>query len=328
MKNSNSEIFVYPDNQYSLFSAKIKEFLAADKAPDALNLLKANVHFSDRVSDRLDYALLSCQILLNIGRYELCKTEAERILELDPTNHEASHYIQLVSTATQAPDLEPFRGQSRSYATSIPQPFLGRLQDSVHHYKYRGIQMVKSPFDMALYTLMIWNLKPATIIEIGSKEGGSALWMADLVRSYKLQAKIYSIDLIRVASVEDQLITFLEGNGRCLHELLSPSLLEELPRPWLIIEDADHSETTSRAVLDFFDQWLDQNDIIVIEDGIMSDLYPSAFPSHSSGPHLALKSFLKQSGNRYEVDSYYCDFFGYNTTWSTNGVLKKLVPRS
>jgi cephalosporin hydroxylase len=208
----------------------------------------------------------------------------------------------------------------------MPQPFLGRLQDAVHHYRYKGIQMVKSPFDIALYPLMIWDLKPRTIIEIGSKEGGSAIWLADQVRNFDLEAQIVSIDLLRVDTVQDPRVTFLQGNGRHLDEVMTPHFLSSLPHPWLVIEDADHAEPTSYAVLQFFHPWLNKGDIIVVEDGIMSDLYPDAFPKCSSGPHQALKRFLAEAGSAYVIESRYCDFFGYNVTWSSNGILRRTSP--
>ena len=37
---------------------------------------------------------------------------------------------------------------------------------------------------MAMYQMLLWELKPKTIIEIGSGTGGSAVWMADLMKSY------------------------------------------------------------------------------------------------------------------------------------------------
>jgi cephalosporin hydroxylase len=40
-------------------------------------------------------------------------------------------------------------------------------------YTYRGVPMLKNPFDLALYLLLLWRLKPRTVIEIGSKSGGS-----------------------------------------------------------------------------------------------------------------------------------------------------------
>lgn len=307
-------------NEMSFFD-QIVAYLDRDEAPAAFELLESNQHLL--VSD--DLRLLYCDVLIKIGRYEKAQDQACRILEADPNNSSALHFLQLVSSATLTPASGSSEPSSRNYATSIPQPFLGRLQDAVHHYRYKGVQMVKSPFDIALYPLIIWDLKPRTIIEIGSKEGGSALWLADQTRSFGLATRILSIDLLRVESVQDPLITFSKGNGRSLEAVLTDQVLCSLPHPWLVIEDADHSYQTSYAVLKFFDSWLTTNDIIVVEDGIMSDLYPSTFPESTSGPHIALKKFLEERPSDYAIIADYCDFFGYNVTWSTNGILRRLT---
>jgi hypothetical protein len=76
--------------------------------------------------------------------------------------------------------------------------------------------MVKSPFELALDPLLLWNLKPRTILEIGSKEGGSALWFADMATMLGIDAHVVSIDLLRVAGIKHDGITFLGGDGRNL----------------------------------------------------------------------------------------------------------------
>ena len=46
-----------------------------------------------------------------------------------------------------------------------------------HHNTSAGATspMLKNPFDLALYLLLLRRLKPRTVIEIGSKSGGSGL---------------------------------------------------------------------------------------------------------------------------------------------------------
>src|SRR5262245_7785453 len=44
---------------------------------------------------------------------------------------------------------------------------------------YKGLMNLKNPFDLALYTRLIWELQPRTIFEFGSLQGGSGLWLAD-----------------------------------------------------------------------------------------------------------------------------------------------------
>jgi cephalosporin hydroxylase len=183
--------------------------------------------------------------------------------------------------------------------------------------------MVKSPFELALYPLLLWDLKPRTILEVGSKEGGSALWLADTVGTFGMDSHVVSIDLLPVVGIEHERITFLRGDGRNLGATLSEDFLAGLPHPWLVIEDADHIEATSKAVLEFFDPHLEVGDYIVIEDGILSSLFPETYPGCSSGPHQALKRFLADNGDRYQIDAKYCDFYGHNVTWATNGFLRK-----
>ena len=78
-------------------------------------------------------------------------------------------------------------------------------------------------------------------------------------------------------------------------------------------------------MLEFFHPHLDTGEYIVVEDGIISDLGNDA--ACNSGPHRALKEFLAAQQKSYEVDGAYCDFFGYNLTWNSNGYLKKVSPR-
>ena len=310
-----------PENLDAL-EKQIRLLLAENRAPDAHGLLQASRHLYQSPL----FKLLECLTHWRIGRFELCRRLAEEILEADPGQPEARELLDLVRPVTEAPwqDERPRAGQQiRSYASEIPKAFLDRLQGSVHHYTYKGVQMVKSPFELALYPLLLWNLKPRTILEIGSKEGGSALWFADMATMLGIDAHVVSIDLLRVAGIKHDGITFLGGDGRNLGGTLPDEFLAGLPHPWLVVEDADHLEVTSTAVLEFFDPWLQVDDYIVIEDGILSSLFPETYPGCSSGPHQAVKRFLSANGDRYRIDAMYCDFFGHNVTWASNGFLRK-----
>ena len=145
--------------------------------------------------------------------------------------------------------------------------------------------------------------------------------MSDLLKNYGIDGHIYSIDVVPVSSFQRPNITFMEGNGRMLERTLSPEFLENLPRPWLVIEDADHMYPTTLAVLKFFHPYILPDEYIVVEDGIISDLGGDS--ECNSGPHRALKEFLANHENEYLVDARYCDFFGNNVTWNTNGCLRK-----
>jgi cephalosporin hydroxylase len=262
--------------------------------------------------------------LERVGRHAEANLVYEQALKLDPQHAGAQERHTCLTKALTLPVTRRIPFTERSWHTSLPFEPLSRLQNSLHNHQYRGVEMLKNPFDMALYPRLIWELKPRTIFEVGSKSGGSALWMGDLLNTFGIDGHILSLDIVRVDQVSHPRVSFMEGNGRVLGEVLDPERLKSLPRPWLVIEDADHEYETSIEVLKFFHPWLQPGEYIVVEDGIISDL--SQVPDCNSGPHRALKEFLPAHPEEYEIDSAYCDFFGYNVTWCTNGWLRKTTP--
>jgi cephalosporin hydroxylase/predicted SAM-dependent methyltransferase len=259
-----------------------------------------------------------------VARYEEALEAAQKELEHNPNHVEAQQQVAFLTKALIKPKKVKIPNEQRTWNTALPHDLMMSIQNSLHNYSYRGVPIQKNPFDFAIYPFLIWKLKPQTIIEIGSKSGGSALWFGDLLNNFAIEGHVYSVDIVKVTKYSHSNVTFMEGDGQNLQETFSSDFLKKLPRPLLVIEDADHSYQTSKAVLDFFHPYLEQNEYIVIEDGIISDIVQDK--SYSSGPHQALKAFLAEYNNEYEIDSEYCDFFAYNLTWATNGYLKKLTP--
>ncbi|MEG4418841.1 CmcI family methyltransferase [Microcoleus sp. LAD1_D5] len=261
--------------------------------------------------------------LSHAGRYQEALAAAKAELAIDPTHRQAQVQVEnLTMTLLQI----KIPTQQRSWNTTLPREHMLLIQNATLNYSYRGVPMLKNPFDFTLYPLLFWNLKPLTIIEIGSKHGGSALWFGDMLNNFGIDGHIYSIDIFKVTSVQHPRVTYMEGNGRALQQILTPDFINSLPRPLLVIEDADHTYETSKHVLEFFHSYLKPEEYIVIEDGIISDLVQDA--SYNSGPHKALKKFLSEHEDEYKIDSSYCDYFGYNMTWCTNGFLKKIKASS
>jgi len=206
-------------------------------------------------------------------------------------------------------------------ATALTKPLLDSIQRGSLRYTYRGVPTIKNPFDWALYPMLLWDTRPATIIEVGSNRGGSALWMADLMRSFGTPCQIHSIDIKPVTDLRIESVTFHGGDARHLEQTLLPEIMLRLPRPLLVIEDSDHQRQTTLAVLRFFDQWLAPGEYIVIEDGIVTAMGDAAM--YDGGPHAAIMQFLSERPRRFEIDSRYCDWFGLNVTWNVNGFLRR-----
>jgi len=294
--------------------------MSATSPAEALRRAEDAIHQTGETPDLLEARL---RALYELGRFETAIGLARRILELHPDRPLAAEYLGWLTENMAPPRLGPSAAAERSYETELPRSVLLRIQQAVHHYRYRGLQLVKNPLDLALYSLLFEEVRPRTVIEIGSKAGGSAVWFADLLLRLGIDAHVHSFDVFPVADVTHPNVTFYQGDGRRLHEAIDEVFVNGLARPLLVVEDADHAYETTSAVLAWCQLWLRQGEYVVIEDGNLSDLYPELYPDHTSGPHRAIREFLAQHGDEYEIDAGLCDFFGYNATSCSNGFLRR-----
>ena len=212
----------------------------------------------------------------------------------------------------------------RRVESDIPRSALSSIQKGTLNYRYKGVPCWKNPFDLALYQQLLWKLKPRTIVEVGSAHGGSALWYADMLKSYSIDGHIYSVDINQVKGIENEDITFLKGDAMRLNEMLTADLMNTIPRPLLVIEDAAHTFEMTSAVLEYFHPYLQPGEYIVVEDGIVNDMVEPVYQVYENGPNRAIFSFLESTSGFYEIDTSYCDFYGHNFTYCTNGYLRRL----
>lgn len=206
--------------------------------------------------------------------------------------------------------------------SDIDYDLLMKIQKGTLAYTYRGLPLLKNPFDLAIYSMLLQRARPRTLIEVGSYMGGSAVWFADQAGLLGLGLGVISIDLEVPLTEANPSVRFLRGDARALGEVLPPSVLGALPRPLMVVEDSSHLSGTTAAVLEFFDPWLRPGEYIVIEDGILSDMRVADL--YDGGPLRAIDEFLAKDAGRYEVDRALCDYFGRNVTWNVDGYLRRL----
>lgn len=182
---------------------------------------------------------------------------------------------------------------------------------------YKGVLNFKTPFDLQLYSSLIWEMKPQTIIEFGALQGGSALWFADQMAAAQIPVRVIVFEKF-IHGIHDSVKSH---PGISLHEIdldkveeeLRPSILENLPHPWLVIDDA-HANVL--AVIKTVSRFLKPDDYYVIEDLFLT-------PYWSRPENLeSICKVVHESG--FLVDSKYTDAFGYNATCAPNSWLKKI----
>jgi cephalosporin hydroxylase len=59
----------------------------------------------------------------------------------------------------------------RKFKTAFPPEFLCAFQTGTLADTYKGIACLKNPIDLAIYTKLVWDLRPGSLIEIGSNRG-------------------------------------------------------------------------------------------------------------------------------------------------------------
>lgn len=188
------------------------------------------------------------------------------------------------------------------------------------HFKvtYRGVPALKCPFDYVLYQMVVCELKPDLVIEIGTSEGGTALYIADLMDTIR-HGTIHTIDIdnrvSQLTSRHSRVKIFQDGwKGYDLENAKGfPKIM--------IIDDASHTYTDVLESMRKFSPLVSLGSYFIVEDGIVTRIERDK--ALEGGPLKAIYEFLKTNRN-FEIDRNYCDFFGENATFNPDGYLKRI----
>jgi len=177
---------------------------------------------------------------------------------------------------------------------------------------WKGNTMYKSAHDLIIYQMLLWELKPKTIIEIGSGNGSSADYFSSLNSIYNNECEIFSFD-INNENIKKNQINFLKTDLMNI-DLLNNYLhiFNNLKRPVLVVEDA---HVNLQSVIPFFSKILISGDYFIIEDS--KNLYDKIYDKST-----LINTICKNEG--FLVDTKFTDFFGVNITTAFNSILKKI----
>jgi cephalosporin hydroxylase len=187
-----------------------------------------------------------------------------------------------------------------------------------HNITYRGVPCIKCPFDYVMYQMILMEIKPDLLIEIGTNYGGSALYLADLMDLIG-KGHLHTIDIndISCSEIKDHHRIKSYHSGWENYDI---DQLDKYPTI-MIIEDASHEYNNTLAALEKFAPFVTKGSYLIVEDGIIDALGQSKI--YNGGPVKAIKEFLKRN-NEFQIDNRWVDFFGENTTFNTMGYLKRI----
>jgi cephalosporin hydroxylase len=193
------------------------------------------------------------------------------------------------------------------------------IEKGHHNFKYRGIITQKCPFDYVLYQMILNEIKPDLVIEIGTNQGGSCLYMADLMEINKF-GEIHTID------IEDNVTSPLIDNHNRIKRFLNGyqnydlNLTNSFERI-LIIDDGSHQRVDVEEAFQKFKDLVSVGSYYIIEDGVLTELgYES---NYGGGPLKAIEKIIDKNKN-FIIDRKWSNFFGTNATFNPNGFLKRI----
>lgn len=193
---------------------------------------------------------------------------------------------------------------------------------------WRGVVCHKSPADQWNYQEIIHDLKPALILELGTRFGGSTLFFSDVMRNVHRAGtpyRILTVDIFR-GDIDKQV--FEEPN---VEVLTAPSasarmanrvreLRQQLPGPMFVIHDADHGMDNVTLELQMVAPLLQKGDYVVMEDTNLDGHKHAVLPGWGPSPYDAIVQFIAMNRGLFERDLERERKWGF--TQSVNGFLR------
>jgi cephalosporin hydroxylase len=192
------------------------------------------------------------------------------------------------------------------------------IDEGHHKVTYKGVPAIKCPFDYVIYQMIVFEVQPDLIIEIGTNAGGSSLYLADLLELNK-KGELHTIDLpgnTEHHSLHSHSRIRLFKNGFENYDTAELSKFKTI----LVIEDGSHTYEDSLAALKKLSPFVSHGSYYIVEDGIIDNL--GRKKEYNGGPVRAIEEFLSIN-EEFSIERRWCDFFGKNSTFNISGYLKR-----
>jgi cephalosporin hydroxylase len=171
--------------------------------------------------------------------------------------------------------------------------------ENFSHVTWLGTPVWQNVLDLWVMQETIAEVRPALLIECGTKSGGSALFFAHIF-DLMGQGSVVTIDVERLHAITHPRIMFLLGNS------LAPTVVETVRRlaasargPVMVTLDSDHRESHVAAELAAYAPLVTPGSFILVQDGVI-DTQPR-FAGGRPGPLRAIESFLCAHDD-FEID--------------------------
>ncbi|GAB2503093.1 CmcI family methyltransferase [Arenimonas alkanexedens] len=195
---------------------------------------------------------------------------------------------------------------------------LARIQEGVmERTTYFGIPTHKNPNDAWVYQQLIVAMRPDVIVEIGTKYGGSTLYLAHLCDLLG-HGRVISVDshhgYLRPEPGQHPRVSLILSDA-CAAFPQVRTMIAPHERV-LVIEDSSHTYDNTLAVLRTYSPLTRPGDHFIVEDSIC---HHGLSLGPAPGPYEAIETFVQENAD-FEVDRSQEALF---ITWNPKGFLRR-----
>ncbi|MFY9235293.1 MAG: CmcI family methyltransferase [Fimbriimonadaceae bacterium] len=190
-------------------------------------------------------------------------------------------------------------------------------QRTLGNTHFLGVPAQKCPLDLWVYQEILFEIRPDLVIETGTADGGSALYLASLMELVGT-GEIVSIDIeSREMRPKHSRIRYLLGSSTDSAILAEVGEIAAKAKTVLAILDSDHSRDHVLDELRAYGPLVTPGSYLIVEDTNVNG-HPVR-RDHGPGPMEAVDEFLR-SGQPFEIDESREKFF---LTFNPRGYLRR-----
>ncbi len=165
--------------------------------------------------------------------------------------------------------------------------------------RWRGVRAQKCPLDLWVYQEILHEVRPDLIVETGTAEGGSALFLASMLDLLE-RGQVVTIDVLQSPDFPRHArITYLHGSSTDPEIVREVTGLVHVGDRVLVILDSDHSKEHVLGEMRAYAPFVSPGSYLIVEDTNING-HP-VLPDFGPGPWEAVEEFL-EANDQFLVD--------------------------
>jgi cephalosporin hydroxylase len=183
---------------------------------------------------------------------------------------------------------------------------------------WMGVATQKLPLDMWIYQEVLYMVRPDFILETGTRRGGSALFLCQMMDLIGGACEVVTVDIRAPAKPpQHPRLTYLTGSS------IDDAIVAEVRRraagksSVLVVLDSDHARDHVLAEMRAYHALVTPGSYMIVEDSNVNG-HP-VLPGHGPGPMEAIEAFMREN-DEFISDKHAEKFL---VTFNPNGYLWK-----